>query len=151
MLGRHRVNGDILVSLNPRLLRLLREVISLWDVECCEAKITGSYLDLLSQVWELLAQGNTSNGSHKHSGNQNADEFSLPLRESRALYLYWVSSVFLTSRLAARSPWWRIIVMPVLNWNQTGKLIITCRVVIQAERASLTVPPLIQVLPSLCE
>lgn len=43
-------NGSALVRLNPRPLYILREVISFWDVECCEAEITGSYLDLLSQV-----------------------------------------------------------------------------------------------------
>lgn len=48
------VNVSPLILFTPRLLPLLlyalREVISLWDVECCEAEITGSYLDLLSQV-----------------------------------------------------------------------------------------------------
>lgn len=52
-------NGSALVWLNPSLLYILREVISFRDVECCEAEITGSYLHLLSQVWELLDQGNT--------------------------------------------------------------------------------------------
>lgn len=49
------VNVSPLILFTPRLLLLpllyaLREVIYLWDVECCEAEITGSYLDLLSQV-----------------------------------------------------------------------------------------------------
>lgn len=46
------LDAPAVILFSTRVLQDLRgrEVASPWDVDCCEAEISASYLDLLSQV-----------------------------------------------------------------------------------------------------
>lgn len=144
-----------LVWLNPGLLCLFREVISLWDVECCEAKITGSYLDLLSQVWELLAQGKRERGSqrsgpHEHPGNLGCRWIFLSLNWAPCILI--TSIIFLADNYFCQQARSQITVVAYycracfLKWNQIGKGICVIQAEGEREREverepSLALPP----------
>lgn len=120
-LQRHGVNGILLVWLNPRLLCLLWEVISLWDAERCEAKITGSYLHLLGQVWELVARGNTNRGVSALGLTSTPVNWIGPPFNAALCILNMYIIHFCRQVSGQIAVWWRVVVMPVLNQNQRGR------------------------------
>lgn len=120
------VNDSALVWLNPRLLYRER-CISLWGVESWEAKITASYLNLLSQLWELQDQGSTGTDLGA-VGLTSAGDWDVSSSPS----FNWVPCILIlpiiffsphipASRLAAKPHWRWVIAVPSLYLNQTEK------------------------------